>query len=64
MSKDKIVTFRLEDLPRITCEEAERIWQATPPIDYSDIPELTDEWFERAIAAREKRKQAERDREI
>jgi hypothetical protein len=50
MKKEKIVSYRLEDLPPITDERLqEMIAFSQGPIDTSDIPELTREQMKNAV---------------
>ena len=50
-----IVRMKLEDIPPLTREQKIRLRrlarQPDSKIDFSEIPELTDEWFEKARAA-------------
>lgn len=55
MSGNRTVILRLEELPPISEKRLMEMANDETPIDYSDIPELGDEWFDRAIAKREKR---------
>jgi hypothetical protein len=50
MKKEKVVSYRLEDLPPITDERLqEMIALSQRPIDTSDIPELTREDMKNAV---------------